>query len=69
MCYADGHLFPTPTCGQLESVERCWSVRGGVKMILAGNEGVGTLCMCPLFTDMRPSPLPAGGVPLDQGSR
>ena len=26
-------------------------------MILAGNEGVGTLCMCPLFTDMRPSPL------------
>ena len=43
MCYADGHLFPTPTCGQLESVARCWSVRGregGVKMILAGNEGV-----------------------------
>ena len=29
MCYADGHLFPTPTCGQLESIERCWSVRGG----------------------------------------
>ena len=50
-------------------VLECEGEGRGVKMILAGYEGVGTLCMCPLFTDMRPSPLPAGGVPLDQGSR
>ena len=50
-------------------VLECEGGERGVKMILAGNECGGTVCMCPLFTDMRPSPLPAGGVPLDQGSR